>query len=111
MWQPRSIEHPPADGACHDRQFRRPAEAGDVCERDHLRHRRQAPTAAIPLSAIIYEGDTARAWVAVEGEALEVRQLKARPLERGRSSSAGGLGAGDKVVTRGTLFVDRAAGS
>jgi membrane fusion protein, heavy metal efflux system len=70
-----------------------------------------APTAAIPLSAIIYEGDTARAWVAIDGEALEVRQLKLGLSSGDAIQVLEGLGAGDKVVTRGTLFVDRAAGS
>ena len=67
--------------------------------------------AAIARDAIIYEGDAARVWVAVDGQTLEARQVKLG-LSSGRLIEVlDGLKVGDKIVTRGTLFVDRAAGS
>jgi cobalt-zinc-cadmium efflux system membrane fusion protein len=70
-----------------------------------------APTAAVPRDAIIREGDAARVWVAVDGRALESRQVKLG-LSSGRLIQVlDGLKVGDKVVTRGGLFIDRATGS
>ena len=69
------------------------------------------PTVAVPQEAIIREGDEARVWAAVEGPALEARRVRLG-ISNGRLVQIlDGLNPGDKVVTRGTLFVDRAAGS
>jgi membrane fusion protein, heavy metal efflux system len=68
-------------------------------------------TPAIPREAIIYEGDTARVWVAVDGRSLEVRPVKLGISSGGLIQVLEGLKDGDKVVTRGSLFVDRATGS
>ncbi len=68
-------------------------------------------TAAIPREAVIREGDSARVWVAVDGPALEMRQITLG-LSSGRLVQVlDGLKPSEKVVTRGTLFVDSAAGS
>jgi len=64
----------------------------------------------VPESAVVYEGDTARVWVANSDKTLALRQIRA-----GRVSSDGmvevldGLRDGDAIVTSGTLFIDRAA--
>ncbi len=43
----------------------------------HDRHqRRHGPTVAVTREAITHEGDTARVWVAVDDQALELRQIK-----------------------------------
>jgi membrane fusion protein, heavy metal efflux system len=70
-----------------------------------------APSAAVPQDAIIYDGDAARVWVAVDDQALEMRNIKVG-LSSGRLVQVlDGLKSSDKVVIKGALFVDRAAGS
>jgi cobalt-zinc-cadmium efflux system membrane fusion protein len=63
---------------------------------------------AVPESAIVYEGDTARVWVVRNGT------IAARPIDIGEASYGmvevlSGLAAGEKIVTTGALFIDRAA--
>lgn len=67
----------------------------------------QAP--AVPEEAIVREGDQARVWVVSQQNTLALR-----PIRTGRSSDGmveviDGLKAGERVVTRGSLFIDRAA--
>jgi len=70
----------------------------------------EAETApAVPTRAIVYEGDTARVWVAGEDGTIAVR-----PVHTGRSTDGmveilAGLSPGEKIVTSGALFIDRAA--
>jgi cobalt-zinc-cadmium efflux system membrane fusion protein len=72
----------------------------------------EAATApAVPQSAIVYEGDTARVWVAGADRTLALREVRV-----GRTSDAmveirAGLSPGEMVVTRGTIFIDRAGGT
>ncbi|MFO1082310.1 MAG: efflux RND transporter periplasmic adaptor subunit [Reyranellaceae bacterium] len=65
---------------------------------------------AVPADAIVYEGASARVWVARP----ESKTVVARPVEVGDSARGlveirKGLQAGETVVTSGTLFIDRAA--
>ncbi len=67
----------------------------------------QAP--AVPEPAVVYEGDVAHVWM-VAGDGL----LAYRAIRTGRSNDGlvevlEGLKAGDKVVTKGGLFIDQAA--
>jgi cobalt-zinc-cadmium efflux system membrane fusion protein len=67
------------------------------------------PTAAVPREAIIYEGDLARVWVAIDDQSLELRQIELG-ISNGRLIQVlRGVIPGEKVVTRGSLFIDRAA--
>ncbi len=63
----------------------------------------------VPSSAVIYEGDTARVWVAGPGHALGLRQIRAGRTQGGEVEVLGGLQLGDRVVTSGAIFIDRAA--
>jgi cobalt-zinc-cadmium efflux system membrane fusion protein len=63
----------------------------------------------VPEAAVIYEGDTARVWIAHDGRALELRQIKAGRTENGMVEVISGLQPGERVVTSGSLFIDRAA--
>jgi membrane fusion protein, heavy metal efflux system len=63
---------------------------------------------AVPQEAIIYEGDAARVWVAVD-KALELRRIRTGLVNANLVQVLDGLEAGDKVVTKGSLFIDRAA--
>lgn len=65
---------------------------------------------AVPTRAIVYEGDLARVWVAVGSKKLEVRQITPGLTQDGMVQVLSGLHEGEKVVTEGTLFIDRAAG-
>lgn len=70
-----------------------------------------APVAgpAVPEEAVIYEGDTARVWVAGPDRTLALRQIRAGRVQEGMVEVLDGLQAGETVVTSGSLFIDRAA--
>jgi cobalt-zinc-cadmium efflux system membrane fusion protein len=68
---------------------------------------RQSP--AVPESAVVYEGDAAHVWV-VEGDGL----LAYRAIRTGRNSDGlveviEGLRPGERIVTKGGLFIDQVA--
>jgi cobalt-zinc-cadmium efflux system membrane fusion protein len=67
----------------------------------------QAP--GVPESAVVYEGDTAHVWVARDDGKILLRPIKAGRTMDGMVEVLEGLKAGDKIVTSGTLFIDRAA--
>jgi cobalt-zinc-cadmium efflux system membrane fusion protein len=64
---------------------------------------------AVPEAAVIYEGDTARVWVARPDRTLELRRVKTGETLDGVVAVTAGLRAGERVVTSGSLFIDRAA--
>jgi cobalt-zinc-cadmium efflux system membrane fusion protein len=64
---------------------------------------------SVPQEAVIYEGDTARVWIAHDGHALELRQIKTGRTSDGLIEVLSGLQPGERVVTSGSLFIDRAA--
>jgi len=69
---------------------------------------------AVPRDAIIYEGDTARVWVVREKDdekAIELRRIKVGLTNGNLVEALKGLGPGDRVVTKGSLFIDRVASS
>jgi cobalt-zinc-cadmium efflux system membrane fusion protein len=66
--------------------------------------------AAVPPGAIIYEGDRARVWVAGKDGTLALRQIRTGQTRDGMVEVLSGLAAGERVVTRGTIFIDRAGG-
>jgi membrane fusion protein, heavy metal efflux system len=64
---------------------------------------------AVPQSAVVYEGERARVWVAGEGDTLALREIRTGRISEGTVEVLAGLSAGEKVVTSGTVFIDRAA--
>lgn len=64
---------------------------------------------AVPESAVVYEGDSARVWVAKDGGVIESRQIRTGRNVNGMVEAIAGIELGEKVVTSGTLFIDRAA--
>ena len=67
---------------------------------------------AIPRDAVIYEASTARVWVANDDKSVELRRIKAGMTNGGKIQVLEGLTPGEKVITKGGLFIDRiAAGS
>jgi cobalt-zinc-cadmium efflux system membrane fusion protein len=67
----------------------------------------QAP--AVPEEAIVREGDQARVWVVAENDMLTLRSIRTGRSNDGMVEVVEGLKAGERVVTRGSLFIDRAA--
>jgi membrane fusion protein, heavy metal efflux system len=62
----------------------------------------------VPQSAVVYEGSDAHVFVANGDNTLAIR-----PIRIGRASGemlevTSGLTAGEKIITRGSLFIDRA---
>ena len=64
---------------------------------------------AVPEEAIVYEGDSARVWVAQDDGTVSSREIRVGRMVSGMVEIISGLSPGDKVVTSGTLFIDRAA--
>jgi len=67
---------------------------------------------AVPRDAIIYEGDAARVWVVRDKDsekAIELRRIKVGLTNGSMVEVLKGLAPGDRVVTKGSLFIDRVA--
>jgi cobalt-zinc-cadmium efflux system membrane fusion protein len=64
---------------------------------------------AVPREAIVYEGDVARVWAAADDKSIELRRVELGPTNGNFVQVVKGLRTGEKVVTKGTLFIDRAA--
>ena len=63
---------------------------------------------AVPESALIREGDTARVWVLDADGALRLRPVVAGMAQDGMVQISQGLRPGERVVSKGALFVDQA---
>ena len=64
----------------------------------------------VPESAVVYEGDSAHVWLADDkAKALEIRPIKIGRSRHGLMEALEGLHSGDKIVTSGAVFIDRAA--
>ena len=65
---------------------------------------------AVPRDAIIHEGERARVWVARDHDtAIELRQIKVGLTNGTMVEVLDGLAPSDRVITRGSLFIDRVA--
>jgi cobalt-zinc-cadmium efflux system membrane fusion protein len=64
---------------------------------------------AVPQDAVVYEGSTAHVWVANDDKTLALRMIKPGRTRGQMVEVLSGLRAGDRVVTSGSLFIDRAA--
>ena len=64
---------------------------------------------AVPQSAVIYEDDEAHVWVAHRDRSLGLREVHLGRMREDEVEILSGLRNGDRVVTRGALFIDRAA--
>lgn len=67
------------------------------------------PAVAVPRQALIYEGAQARVWVVRGGGAVELRQITTGLVNGDLVEAVSNLKAGEKIITRGSLFIDRAA--
>lgn len=67
----------------------------------------QAP--GIPERAIVYEGSSAHVWVLGPGNSLTSRSIQTGRTHDDVIEVVSGLSPGEKVITSGNLFIDRAA--
>jgi cobalt-zinc-cadmium efflux system membrane fusion protein len=67
------------------------------------------PSVGVPKQALIYEGDQVRIWVAHEDKTIELRQIKTGLTNGNLVEVYGNLKPGERIVTKGSLFIDRAA--
>ncbi len=65
----------------------------------------------VPRNAVIYEGDVSRVWVARDDQSIELRQVKLGLTNGKMVQVLAGVRLGEKVITKGSLFIDRAATS
>ncbi len=63
----------------------------------------------VPKTALIYEADQVRVWVAHDDKTIELRQVKPGLTNGELVKVIGNLKPGEKIVTKGSLFIDRAA--
>jgi cobalt-zinc-cadmium efflux system membrane fusion protein len=63
----------------------------------------------VPKQALIYEGSQVRVWVAHEDKSIELRQIKPGLINGDLVEVEGNLKPGEQIVTKGSLFIDRAA--
>ena len=67
---------------------------------------RSEPSPAVPVEAVIWEGELPVVWVGREPQVFERRRVQAG-LEQGRKLQIlGGLKAGEVVIGRGAIFID-----
>ncbi len=63
----------------------------------------------VPKQALIYEAERVRLWVAHDDKSLELRDIKTGLINGDLVEVRTNLKAGEKIVVRGSLFIDRAA--
>jgi cobalt-zinc-cadmium efflux system membrane fusion protein len=67
------------------------------------------PAVGVPKQALIYEGNQVRVWVAHDDKSIELRQIKTGLTNGDLVEVDGNLKPGERIVTKGSLFIDRAA--
>ena len=71
----------------------------------------EATAPAVPKRAVVYEGDEAHVFVALDDGSIALRPIRTGRTSGDRIEVLAGLAAGEKVVSGGTLFIDRATDS
>jgi len=69
----------------------------------------ESQSPSVPEQAIVREGDQARVWVVSQNNTLALRSIHTGRSSDGMVEVVEGLRTGERVVTRGSLFIDRAA--
>ena len=64
---------------------------------------------AVPRDAVVYDGDAARVWVVRDDNAIELHQVKLGLIVGNVVQIKDGLRPGEKIITKGSLFFDRAS--
>jgi cobalt-zinc-cadmium efflux system membrane fusion protein len=63
---------------------------------------------AVPASAVVHEGDRARVFVVDARSAISPREVRLGEARGSLLEVTSGLNAGERVITGGSLFIDRA---
>ena len=63
----------------------------------------------VSRSAVIYEGDEARVWVVRDDRSIELRRIKPGNIFDGFVQVLSGLRPGERIISKGSLFIDRLA--
>jgi cobalt-zinc-cadmium efflux system membrane fusion protein len=71
--------------------------------------KRDIISAAAPREALIYEGNSVRAWVARDDKTIELRRVKTGIADGSLIQIVEGADPGERIVVRGSLFIDRVA--
>jgi membrane fusion protein, heavy metal efflux system len=69
------------------------------------------PGVGVPKQALIYEGQHVRLWVAHDDNSIELREIETGLTNGDLVEVRSNLKPGENIVTRGSLFIDRAATS
>jgi len=64
---------------------------------------------AVPEAAVVYEGNAAHVWVVAGDDLLSLRAIRTGRSNDGLVEVLDGLKPGERVVTKGGLFIDQAA--
>jgi cobalt-zinc-cadmium efflux system membrane fusion protein len=64
---------------------------------------------AVPKEAVIYEADTARVWALMPDGSVELRRVTTGLVSGQLLQITSGLKVGDRIITKGSLFIDRLA--
>jgi cobalt-zinc-cadmium efflux system membrane fusion protein len=67
------------------------------------------PSIGVPKQALIYEGDHVRLWVVHDDKSIELRNIQTGLTNGDEVEVKANLAPGEKIVIRGSLFIDRAA--
>ncbi|MDR7039272.1 cobalt-zinc-cadmium efflux system membrane fusion protein [Methylobacterium sp. BE186] len=73
-----------------------------INERESLSH-------SVPRAAVILEGSKASVWVLKPDNSVESREIKPGIVDGGTIEVLDGLKTGERVISRGSLFIDRMA--
>ena len=68
-----------------------------------------ADAAAVPQGAIVYEGAAAHVWVVADDGLISLRSIRPGRSNEGLVEVLEGLKPGERIVTKGGLFIDQAA--
>jgi membrane fusion protein, heavy metal efflux system len=68
-----------------------------------------AQSPAVPEAAVVYEGSAAHVWVVAGDGLLAYRAIRTGRNDAGLVEVLDGLKAGERIVTKGGLFIDQAA--
>jgi cobalt-zinc-cadmium efflux system membrane fusion protein len=63
----------------------------------------------VSKQALIYEGERVRLWVAHDDRSIELREVQTGLINGDMVEVTSNLKPGEKVITKGSLFIDRAA--
>lgn len=69
----------------------------------------QNRSVAVPREGLIVEGNLVRVWVVANDNTIELRRIRTGLTSGRMIEVVEGLAAGERVVTKGSLFIDRAA--